>query len=319
MITRSEDVAVSAGVSRATVSQILNGRGERFSEATRKRVRQAAKDLDYQPSVAARTLARGSSDFVIALIPNTTFGGNLQDLFERATEELATIGLTLVLQLSTPSTKPLDRVISGMAPKAVISFTPFTPEERALLAGRGVLTFDPSTTAGEKNPNHDIGVLQATHLIDRGHTRLAFAYLQDSRQDPFGQERESGVRAECARRGLSEPLILRLDIDPDDALKAVDMLEPPGVAVACYNDDVAIALLSAAAKRKWRVPEDIALIGMDYTPLSRVLEPPLTTIAFDMKEASRAAMAGILRELGNLPGPPAPRNLELRLIPGGTA
>ena len=101
MIATSEDVAKRAGVSRATVSQILNGRGQRFASATRERVTQAAAELEYLPSSAGRTLALGSSDIVIAVIPNTTFGGNLQDIFEAATEELGARGLTLLLHLST--------------------------------------------------------------------------------------------------------------------------------------------------------------------------------------------------------------------------
>ena len=62
---------------------------------------QAAAELGYQPSSAGRTLAKGSSDIVIAVIPNMMFGGNLQDIFQNATEELAARGLTLLLHLAT--------------------------------------------------------------------------------------------------------------------------------------------------------------------------------------------------------------------------
>jgi DNA-binding LacI/PurR family transcriptional regulator len=319
MIATSADVAKLAGVSRATVSQVLNGRGERFASETRARVRQAASDLGYQPSAAGRTLARGSSDFVIALIPNTTFGGNLQDLFERMTSELAARGLTLVLRLSTTTTESLDRLVTGVKPAAVFSITPFTDEQRTLLAEREVRAFDPST-ATQIDHNAAIGAMQAEYLIGRGYRRIAFAHLQDARQDPFGHAREAGVRDACRAAGLPDPQVVRLDIDIDAALAALDDLRPPGIAVACYNDDVATALLSAARLRDLRVPDDVALIGMDRTPLSRVTLPPLTTIAYDLRAAASTAIYSILTAVDapSLASEP-PQRAALELIPGGTA
>ncbi|MHC6231897.1 LacI family DNA-binding transcriptional regulator [Arthrobacter sp. MMS24-T111] len=297
MIATSEDVAKLAGVSRGSVSMILNGKGHRFSSDTRARVTKAAAELGYQPSAAGRTLAKGSSDVLLALIPNTTWGGNLQDIFQTATEDLAARGLTLLLHMATSSTAPLDRVITGMKPRAVISLTPFTDHERAVLTARGAKAFDPVTSEAESNADFQIGAVQARHLIDRGCGRLAFAHLQDARQDLFGKDREDGVRAVCRERGLSEPAVVRLGLDPVEALRALDSLELPGAGIACYNDDVAIALLSAAAGRGWRIPGDVAVIGMDNNPLSAVTSPPLTTVGYDVKAAAHnlitLALAGI--------------------------
>ncbi|MET0713763.1 MAG: LacI family DNA-binding transcriptional regulator [Mycetocola sp.] len=318
MIATSEDVAKRAGVSRGAVSQILNGRGGRFSEDTQARVKQAALDLEYQPSAAGRALAMGSSDFVIALIPNTTFGGNLQDLFESATEELAEHGLTLVLRLSTPTTAALDRLVSGMKPRAVMSLTPFTPDERALLDRRGIRAIDP-VASDRDTLNEQIGALQAGHLIERGYTRLAVARLQDARQDPFGAGREAGVREECARAGLAEPASVRLDIDLDQALAALDSLGDERVGIVCYNDDVATALLSAAAVRGRRVPDDVAIIGMDHTPLSQVTLPRLTTIAYNTSVPAQNFITAMLGTLTDRAAPLAgPADIELKLIAGDT-
>lgn len=320
MIATSEEVARRAGVSRATVSQILNGRGQRFAEATRERVAQAAAELEYQPSAAGRTLAKGSSDIVIAVIPYTTFGGNLQDIFQAATEELAARGLTLLLHLSTETTAPLDRVITGMKPRAVISLTPLSREELDLLESRGVKAFDPAADYVERgDANVEIGAMQARYLIERGYPRIAFAHLQDARQDPFGHGREEGVRRVCTERALPDPAIIRLDIDPDDALAALDSLALPGVGVVCYNDDVATALLSAATQRGWKVPKDIGLIGMDHTPLSAVTLPPLTTVGYDLRAAAYNLITAALEGIGE---PVEDRELEdvkFSLIPRGSA
>ena len=317
MAVTSADVAKRAGVSRATVSLILNGHDERFAARTRDKVRQAAADLDYQPSVAGRTLARGSSDLVILLIPNTTFGANLQDLVDRLTEDLAASGFTLMLRFSTPSAQSLDRIAAGMAPAAVISMTPFTDEQRALLDERGVRMIE-ATRVESAGLNRTIGAMQARHLIAHGHTRLAFAHLRDARQDPFGHAREKGVREACREAGLAAPQVVHLGIDPDDARAALEELRSPGVAVACYNDDVATALLSVATARGWKVPDDLALVGMDATPLSRLTLPPLTTVAYDLDAAATRMFERVLTELGHgAPAEPAAPP-EPRIVPGGT-
>ena len=86
MTVTSDDVARAAGVSRPAVSQILNGRG-RFAPETIRRVEEMAAAMNYRPSAAARTLATGTSDLVVALVPNTTFGTNLQDVIDVLTAE----------------------------------------------------------------------------------------------------------------------------------------------------------------------------------------------------------------------------------------
>lgn len=318
MIATSEDVARRAGVSRAAVSQILNGRGERFSAATRERVRKAAVELEYQPSAAGRALAKGSSDFVIVLIPNTTFGGNLQDLFETVTDELSARGLLLVLRLTTKTTAALDRLVAGVKPRAVVSLTALSDEERALLSRRGVLAVDP-TVSSRSTVNHEIGELQGRHLIDRGYTRIAVARLHDARQDPFGDARLEGVRAACRHARLPEPAAVQLRVDLDEAVAALDELDTPGLGIACYNDDVARALVSAAQVRSRGIPSDIGVIGMDHTPLSQAVLPRLTTISYDTAASVQQSVSAILVALGEAsPLAALGTGIGLRLVPGDT-
>jgi len=316
VVATSRDVAESAGVSRSTVSEILNGRGHKFAVATREKVEQAARELGYQPSAAARSLVRGTSDLVIALIPDTTFGGNLQDIFERATEELAEHGLTLVLRLATPSAQSFDRLISSLNPRGVLSLAPFTAQERHILVSRGVEFFDPPPPTSYRNVDYEIGRLQAAHLIGRGHHRLAYAHLSDARQDPFGSEREAGVRDECLDHDLPEPVILRLGIDRAEALAALDSLGPAPVAVACYNDDVAASLVAAAQLRGRSIPQEIALVGMDHTSLSQVMVPRLSTIGYPVDSAAHAAVAGIIAAVSGNPGVDVDRRVPLHVIEG---
>lgn len=319
MVTTSRDVARTAGVSRSTVSEILNGRGHKFAAATREKVELAVQELGYQPSAAARSLVRGTSDLVIALIPDTTFGGNLQDIFERATEELAAHGLTLVLRFSTPSAQSFDRLISSLNPRGVLSLTPFTAQEREILRARGVEFFDATPPADHRSVDYDIGKLQAGHLIDRGHRRLAYAHLGDARQDPYGTFREAGVRDECRSRGLPDPVILRLGIDREEALAALDSMGQAPFAVACYNDDVAAALVAAAQVRGRSIPQEVAVIGMDNTPLSQVMVPRLSTIGYPVEGAAHATVAGIIAAVTGTPAVAADLVVPMRIVDGESA
>lgn len=296
MIPTSQDVAKRAGVSRSTVSQILNGRSGLFTDETRARVAQAIEELGYEPSVAGRTLARGSSDIVIALIPDTTFGRNLQDIYGALTDEMGKRGLTLVLRLSTHTPESLDKLVMGLKPRAFLTLTALPADQRALLVRRGIDVLEPDESE-DADINAQIGKLQARYLIERGYRKLAYAHLRDSRSDLFGGPRERTFVAACRARGLEEPRILHLDITPEDAHAALDELGGPGFAVACYNDDVATVLLYAAQEKGWAVPGDIALIGMDNTPLSRLTSPPLTTIGYDPTQATQASLQSLLDRL----------------------
>lgn len=301
MNVTSRDVATRAGVSRATVSQILNGRDERFSAETRELVIRTAAELDYQPSAAARSLARGSSELVIALVPNSTFGPNLQDMFDEITDELAQSGLTVMLRLSSKSPRSFDRLIAGLRPLAVISLLKLNDADRAVLTSRNVMLVEPEAAHGGGDLNDMVAQAQFRYLSERGHTRLAYARMLDSRQDPFGAERQESFARASVEAGLGEPISIALRLTLDDAKRAIASL-PTGTAVACYNDDVAISLILGARSVGRAIPDDISLIGMDDTPFAAMVTPRLTTLhhsvgalAHEFAAATVAAANGIVQ------------------------
>lgn len=314
----SQDVADHAGVSRSTVSQILNGRAELFADETRTRVINAVAELGYEPSAAGRALARGSSDVVIALIPDTTFGHNLQDIYGTLTEELARRGLTLVLRLASDSLESLDRLIRGLSPRAVLTLMTLPAAQREIINQAGVDLIEPEQ-ANPYDANANIGTIQARYLIGRGYRQLAYAHLRDTRNDPFGGPREALFAEECSKHGLAAPNILHLGISADDARAALDELGEPGYAVGCYNDEVASALLFAAHERGWSVPQDLALIGMDDSQLASVTIPPLTTMGYDPLEVIALSLATLLARFDGKQSETAPAALDVRIIERATA
>ncbi|MEV0621844.1 LacI family DNA-binding transcriptional regulator [Nonomuraea sp. NPDC050404] len=316
MVTKSEDVARAAGVSRATVSQILNGRGARFSEETRARVLQTAEEMGYRPSIAGRALATGASDIVVALLPYTHLGGNLQAVLEQATEELSRHGLTLLLRLTTRNPTSLEQLVTQLRPRAVFALWPFTADERAVLERQGVAAISP----GELDDGFDrrIGRAQAEHLAAKGYRRLAYVHLEDERFRIWGPPREQGVVEVCAELGLPAPVVLRPRLDQREVLDVLDAL-PPGSGVACYNDDLAIALMQAAAVRGLSVPGDLGIIGMDDTPLAAVTHPRLATVSVDVSAAALRATRQLLAGLDIPAGLADVRQVGPQVIPGESA
>ena len=148
--SRSIDVAELAGVSRSTVSFIVNGRGDRFPEATRRRVLAAAAQLNYQPSTAGRTLVTGRSDLVVMLLPDVTFGSQLQDSIDRLTEEVSELGLTLVVRFSSPRLYETVRVVTALQADAVVDIGVLDEKSATALVDAGVRVIsevDPSVSA----------------------------------------------------------------------------------------------------------------------------------------------------------------------------
>jgi DNA-binding LacI/PurR family transcriptional regulator len=314
----SADVARLAGVSRGAVSQILNGHGGRFAAATRERVLEAARALAYEPSLAGRTLARGKSDVVVAVVPHTTFGANLQDILEAMTEELARNGLMLVTRFSTSDVTSFDGFIAAVQPVAVVTMADLADDHLDVLRLRRAPLVGAAGTTDEKGAGHDlIGALQARHLFDRGHRRLSYAHLKDRRQNLYGQPRYEGFRTTCDQLGLPEPDIIELAIDSEEATAHLRKLGR-STAIACYNDDVALTLLSAGQHLEIAVPADLALIGVDNTALGRAAFPRLTTIGYDTDEIARMLTHRVLSTVGvSVPSPPAPPRFEI--IQGGTS
>jgi DNA-binding LacI/PurR family transcriptional regulator len=298
MAATSDDVARAAGVSRATVSQILNGKGSRFAARTRDRVSRVAEELGYAPSIAGRTLANGSSDIVIALVPQARLLHDLHRLYELATHELAVRGLTLMLRVTSADPRELERVLDTVRPRAVVSFVALSAREHDQLAARGVLSLDPSTAGGWLEPDHELGRFQAETLADRGYRRLAYALLDDARQDVFGSARRRGLDDVAGARGLPRLETLRLGIDRGEASACLRSLPETHVGIACYDDEVATALLSAAADVGRRVPDDLGIIGMGDTPLGALTTPALSTVRVDVEMAAHLSVAHILRGLG---------------------
>ncbi|MET9973319.1 LacI family DNA-binding transcriptional regulator, partial [Streptomyces sp. NPDC006356] len=310
------DVATRAGVSRATVSHILNGREERFPEETRARVRAAAAELDYRPSPAGRSLVTGRSDTIVVVMPGTTVGQNLQNALEHLGDTAAGMGSNVVLRFAGANPAKTATALMKLRPLAVVDFGSLDRPARSRLAAQGVPTvpdLSGSPHSQGLGPQQEIAELQVAELTGRGERQIVYASVSDQRLDPYGPGRFAGVKVACERRGLAAPLSVPVPVALDAAMAALSEL-PQGVplGVAAYNDQVALAVLAAAARLGLMVPRDLAVVGVDATDVGQLWTPRLTTIEVDM----HAFIDGIVAELSEVLGYGVVSFLDARGVPG---
>lgn len=314
----SADVARESGVSRTTVSYVLNDTaGVTISPATRSRVRDAARRLGYTPSAAARALRTGHTDLVLCVLPDWPLGPAIDTLLDQLAATLADRNLSLLVHHDRAH-RPLGDLWRAVTPRAVVGFAAFTAGERTAMERAGVqvlgtvLEDDPSLPGSFSVSQNRVGRLQVAHLAALGHHRLGYAAPTDRRVADFYHRRSAGVREECAARGLPAPAVLPVGLEVAAAAAAVRSWRggaEPVTAVVAYNDEVALAVLAGVRTHGLAVPDDVAVIGVDDIPAARLAWPALTTVSQSLAAQARYLGTTVLAALDGTPRPAPPRDV----------
>ncbi|MCQ1948468.1 LacI family transcriptional regulator [Arthrobacter sp. zg-Y859] len=303
----SNDVAQAAGVSRATVSYVLNGRaGQSISTATQDRVLAAARSLGYTPSTAARTLRRGRSDLVLMLLPPEPLGRALAIMIDAASEEVERQGLRLVAH-RLPAQGGAPSLVQSLAPAALILLTPLPEPELAALAASGIKVASLHQALEDPlAPDLGIGACQVQHLAAAGHRRIGVAVPPESGYAWRVDVRLAAIADACSRLRLPQPDVARLGLDAGEAAAVVDRWRagPQPVTAACaFDDEHAFALLAGLAAHGLSAPEDLAVIGAEDIPLASLAVPPLTTVRMDARELGERFARMAVAPLGGAQDP----------------
>lgn len=312
------DVARSLGISRATVGFVLNDTpGQTISEPTRARVLAEAERLGYRPHRAAKALASGRSHIVLLVLPDWPMEHSMQSHLDQASRVLDEAGYSLVTTTSRSDrkTKPLWEVLD---PDVAVSLVPWSKKDLASLARVGVRTVihDPGSTQNESLQHDDETCrrlrfddgprLQVEHLRDRGRIRLAYVSLDDPRLVDLTSAREERARQTVEEIGGVE-LIDSASIDLASPGRIEYLLSrwiASGVdGVVAYNDTVAAAVVGAAHRIGLAVPDDLAVVGHDDTPLASLFVPSLSSVHVDYSGLGRFLAELALREAGEGSGP----------------
>ncbi|MEU9448756.1 LacI family DNA-binding transcriptional regulator [Streptomyces sp. NPDC048277] len=273
------DVARASGVSRATVSFVLNDDPRQtISATTRERVLAAARDLGYVAHGIARALREGSSRIVVLNVDWGMEGNFSRSYVKGLDEELAEHDHILLVRHGHAIPESTQKVLDTIAPRAVLRLG------EAYMQGH-----EPIEEDWESGFAANAG-LQIGHLAARGHSRIAMA-LPD--HDFPLTEARLGFSREAARRLGLAPLERFVVPGPREAgaaaVEAFLAAHADVTAVAAFDDDIALRTLTALGDLGRRVPEDVAVMGFDETEYGSLSSPALTTVHIDAEVLGRIA------------------------------
>jgi LacI family transcriptional regulator len=310
----SHDVAHRAGVSQSTVSLVLNGHHERISEATRQRVLEAARELNFSLNVTARALVTGRTQR-IGLVPISPHAfhewtGYYTEILAGVMQGMESTQYNLLTHsASYPDWWALyNDIISGASDGVLlVGRSAADPLTRRLQESRfpavcisshpreGVCyAVDCDNVAG--------GRLAVEHLLKLGHRRIAI--LQFAGEDTWQQERAEGARTAIHAAKLpDETLVLMTPRDiarESVSQKPSEWIEPlvqflrrssPRITALILEDEMrARRFVEELPLYGMRVPDDLAIVSFDSTEVSERTNPPLTAVYQPLRQIGRTAV-----------------------------
>ncbi|MFC3348702.1 LacI family DNA-binding transcriptional regulator [Streptomyces echinoruber] len=290
-VPTSADVARLAGVSRATVSYVLNNTAAvRISEPTRRRVHEAAKELGYVPHAAARSLRAGHRRMVLMPAPAVPAGPLYSAFIYELQWALHRLDYTVVQYGGVGlAGDEAARAWAELRPVAVlVPGTGLGPEGVALLrrsGARAVVTLGPDAVEGAHAllmDHESVGHCAGAHLYARGRRRIGVVVPEEGGLDVFSRPRLAGVRR--ALHGTAATVTeLPLAYTEESAARLAARWGDLGLDAAfAYNDEYAMLLMRALQDEGVAVPADTAVIGADDLLLGRLLRPRLSTVRIEL-------------------------------------
>ncbi|MEO7016735.1 MAG: LacI family DNA-binding transcriptional regulator [Leifsonia sp.] len=324
------EVAALAGVSRQTVSRVVNAHPS-LREDTRLRVLAAMEELQFRPNRAARMLstARSNTIGILALSSSSLFGpASSIDAVENAARDAGYF--VAIAHLASLEVDEIEASLDHLMEQAVEGIVVVAPQRRVLDAMRGVSIAVPSvtlhgaesTTAGDDGVFVDQGEgarMAVRHLAALGHRVVAhLAGPEDwaeanARRDGFVHEAEAaGMRAIVSSPG---------DWTSASGYRiGAELLTDPSItAVFSSNDQMALGVLHALRLQGRSAPGDVSVVGFDDIPESAYFAPPLTTVRQDFAELGRNCVARLLAAIEDAPTPGDPVVRPLLVVRESTA
>lgn len=320
------DVAARAGVSKATASRALSGKGY-VAEATRKRVVQAAEEIGFVASPNAASLVTGKTKNIGVVIPfiNRWFFGEILEAIEEA---LLNSGFDMTLYNLHPGSAERDRVFNFfLARKRFDGVIAVGVEPTAEEAGRLLRLGIPMVSVGAPVPGirsltiDDVAAARVAteHLLGLGHRRVLHigGHVADPAENTVHNLRLAGYRQAMLAAGLeSEARATQTTMSVPGGYDAGTHAlsdatsRPSAIFAAC--DEIAIGVIIAARRIGIRVPGDLSVIGIDGHEYAEMFS--LTTIEQRPREQGLAAVTDLLSAAGGEPCAPEVVDMPARLV-----
>ncbi|MCO1340222.1 LacI family transcriptional regulator [Kocuria polaris] len=308
------DVAAAAGVSRGTVSRVING-GHWVSPEARRLVDEAIAETGYTVNRHARSLATGRANslaFLVTEPQHLLFEDPTYSLLLRgATQALAERGMTLVLLMAGTERErstTLEYLRAGHVDGVLLISSHTSDLYIGELAEAGVPTvcsgFPAGPAAGAPAVSIDEDAATRTmvrHLYGRGRQRIA--HLAGPADTPGGRLRREAFQDEMGDR-FDARLVAAGDFGRASGAAAMERLLAAGAgfdAVFAASDAMAAGAVSVLRREGLRVPEDVAVAGFDDSGLAEAHDPPLTTIRQPWEDISREMVELLLEAVNGAP------------------
>lgn len=322
------DVARRAGVSIATVSRVLNDH-ELVNERTRTRVLEVMEELTFTPSFAARRLSLGRTQTISVVVSFLTR--------PQAAERLRGVDAVLsdsefdlvIYNVESPDKRDqyLRKLVHAKRTDGllVISLPPGPVDPGALAAAAIPIVFvdahSPSLSGLPRVVGNDAagGELATRHLLELGHTRIA--YVGDEFESPFqftsSRDRFAGYERALTAAGLSVredhvALGAHSRYEARELARRVLATADPPTAIFAASDTQALGVLAAARELGLEVPGDLSVIGYDDIEAADYVG--LTTVRQQLFESGRLGAQLLLKEIENRSSPPPSVELEPSVV-----
>jgi LacI family transcriptional regulator len=330
------DVARLAGVSRATVSYVLNGQTAGrvpISEETRQRVLAVVAQLDYVPDARAQALRSGSTKTIGLIIPDI-HNPHFWEVADGVEQEAYAAGYHILLSSIPPEKKDAEDIFKDLSQRRidglimVPSFIYQSEEAQKTLAyllKRRLPIVGIMAEHSRANYNidrvisdyRDTTLEVMAHLLSLQHRRIGFIFGIDVPE--LGTDRLFAYRECLQAAGLpvDPDLIIQCGSTMEDSYQAARQLlelpDPP-TALLAINDFLAIGALRAVRDLNLNVPQDVSIFGYDDIPLAKYLIPRLSTASKNGKAMGREATRLLLARLQEPDRPRQEIRLPARLI-----
>lgn len=315
------------GISQSTVSKALNERAD-VSDETRARVLQAATNLGYQPSAAARNLRRQRTDKLGLIVnyPIDQVGDFLAELVPGAAIAAEQAKYNLILYTSVAGQlQEIAKLCRAREVDGMILLWPPQLDETVNLIKQEQMPF---VVAPRRIPHADVSFVAADHqqgarlltqhFIEHGHRRIAFI----SRPESFetDTDRRAGYRRALAEANIpfEEQYLIetnsRIEKNAENAFASLLALDAPPTAILVFTDPMAVKILATAKEMGLNVPDDIAIAGYDGLSISAVTTPTLTTVRQPIPAMGRIAVQNLLAQIQDPSLPAAQAILPVELV-----
>jgi DNA-binding LacI/PurR family transcriptional regulator len=309
-----KDIARQAGVSHPTVSRALRDDPVVAAE-TMLRIQRIASTLGYIPSATARSL-KSSQSHVLGVIVNRISDPFYSEVLDGIQDVLFSAGYSLFLAATDHNPDREKAIVRAMTERRVDGLIVCSVwATRRFLAyftannAPVVVVHNRSNNKAPSSVEHDDrfgGQEMTRHLIELGHTRLAFA----------GNAR-AGRETEERLKGFHDAMrVARLTVPPEyvvqaakgqmakgrEAVRPLLELPDPPTALVCFNDMLAVGAMQMLREKGRRVPDDCSVVGFDDIPLSALVTPALTTFDQPKYPLGEEAARMILRLLDGKSG-----------------